>query len=115
MDVVLGVLLGVVLTASAVALGRLASPRRVLSPGEEGGRAALHAAAATLPHLRRGLTREPAEKAIGHLHALTQAKAVLIADCTEVLASPGDGPPPAPPSAGERVAVEGHTIVAPLV
>jgi len=59
MDVVLGVLLGVVLTASAVALGRLASPRRVLSPGEEGVRAALHAAAATLPHLRRGLTREP--------------------------------------------------------
>ena len=113
----LGVLLGVVLTASAVALGRLAAPRRVLAPGEEGVRAALHAAAATLPHLRRGLTREPAEKAIGHLHALTQAKAVLIADASsEVLAYSGDGPPVSePPRAGERVAVEGHTVVAPLV
>jgi two-component system, LytTR family, sensor kinase len=115
MDVVLGVLLGVVLTASAVALGRLASPRRVLAPGEEGVRAALHAAAATLPHLRRGLTREPAEKAIGHLHALTQAKAVLIADLEQVLAYSGDGLPPDTPIAGERVSVEGHTIVAPLV
>ena len=43
-------------------------------------RAALHAAAATLPHLRRGLTRESAGKAIGHLHALTQAAGVLIDD-----------------------------------
>jgi two-component system, LytTR family, sensor kinase len=116
MDVVLGVLLGVVLTASAVALGRLAAPRRVLSPGEEGVRAALHAAAATLPHLRRGLTREPAEKAIGHLHALTQAKAVVIADCDQVLAYSGDGAPPRePPRADKRVSVDGHTIVAPLV
>src|SRR4029079_15173369 len=74
------------------------------------------APAATLPHLRRGLTREPAEKAIGHLHALTQAKAVLIADCEQVLAYSGDGTPPAePPRAGERVTVEGAAIVAPLV
>ena len=61
-DILLGVLLGVVLTASAVALRRLASPRRVLAPGEEGVRSALHAAAATLPHLRRGLTRESARR-----------------------------------------------------
>jgi two-component system LytT family sensor kinase len=124
MDVVLGVLLGVVLTASAVALGRLAAPRRVLAPGEEGVRAALHAAAATLPHLRRGLTRESAEKAIGHLHALTQAEAVLIADEEQVLAYSGDAragrvvagaPVGEPPRAGDRVAVEGHTVVAPLV
>jgi two-component system, LytTR family, sensor kinase len=116
MDVVLGVLLGVVLTASAIALSRLATPRRVLAPGEEGVRAALHAAAATLPHLRRGLTRESAEKAIGHLHALTQAKAVLIADLESVLAFSGDGVRVTePPHAGERVSVEGHAVVAPLV
>ncbi len=124
MDVLLGVLLGVVLTASAVALGRLARPRRVLAPGEEGVRSALHAAAATLPHLRTGLTRESAGKAIGHLHALTNAVGVLIDDGEHVLAADGiragDTPPEWLPDS-ERVAVEkgpepyGHTVVAPLV
>jgi two-component system, LytTR family, sensor kinase len=123
-DVLLGVLLGVVLTASAVALGRLARPRRVLAPGEEGVRSALHAAAATLPHLRTGLTRESAGKAIGHLHALTNAVGVLIDDGEHVLAADGiragDTPPEWLPDS-ERVAVEkgpepyGHTVVAPLV
>ena len=89
MDVVLGVLLGVVLTASALAVTRLLAPRRVLAPGEEGVRAALHAAAATLPHLRNGLTKESAGKAIGHLHALTQAAGVLIDDGEQVLATHG--------------------------
>src|SRR5215218_2387212 len=89
MDVLLGVLLGVVLTASAVALGRLERPRRVLAPGAEGVRSALHAAAATLPHLRKGLTRESAGKAIGHLHALTNAAGVLIDDGAQVLAADG--------------------------
>ena len=88
-DVLLGVLLGVVLTASALAVSRLAAPRRVLAPGEEGVRSALHAAAATLPHLRRGLTRESAGKAIGHLHALTQAAGVMIDADGEVLAADG--------------------------
>ena len=124
MDVLLGVLLGVVLTASAVALGRLARPRRVLAPGEEGVRSALHAAAATLPHLRRGLTKESAGKAIVHLHALTNAVGVLIDDGERVLAADGvragDTPPEWLPDS-ERVAVErgpdpyGHTVVAPLV
>ena len=102
MDVLLGVLLGVVLTASAVAIGRLAAPRRVLAPGEEGVRAALHAAAATLPHFRRGLTRESAGKAIGHLHALTQAAGVLIDDGETVLAADGirTARPPARVAAG---------------
>ena len=106
MDVLLGVLLGVVLTASALAVSRLAAPRRVLAPGEEGVRSALHAAAATLPHLRRGLTRESAGKAIGHLHALTQAAGVMIDAGGEVLAADG-----LPAAAGdwlpdsERVAV----------
>src|SRR6478752_6643854 len=88
-DVLLGVLLGVVLSASVFAVSRLAAPRRVLAPGEEGVRAALHAAAATLPHLRKGLTRESASKAIGNLHALTQAAGVLIDDGETVLASHG--------------------------
>jgi len=88
-DVLLGVVLGVVLAASAFAVSRLAAPRRVLAPGEEGVRAALHAAAATLPHLRKGLTRESAGKAISHLHALTQAAGVLIDDGETVLAVDG--------------------------
>jgi two-component system LytT family sensor kinase len=123
-DVLLGVLLGVVLTASALAVSRLAAPRRVLEPGEEGVRSALHAAAATLPHLRRGLTRESAGKAIGHLHALTHAVGVLIDDGHAVLASDGvrvgDTAPEWLP-ATNRVSVEhgpdpfGHTVVAPLV
>jgi two-component system LytT family sensor kinase len=123
-DVLLGVLLGVVLTASTLAVSRLAAPRRVLAPGEEGVRSALHAAAATLPHLRRGLTRESAGKTIGHLHALSHAVGVLIDDGEQVLACAGvrvgDAPPDWLPDA-TRVAVEhgpepfGHTVVAPLV
>lgn len=123
MDVLLGVVLGVVLAASAFAVSRLASPRRVLAPGEEGVRAALHAAAATLPHLRRGLTRESAGKAIGHLHALTQAVGVLIDDGETVLAADGL---PAKEDLGwlpdsERVEVVhgpapfGNTVIAPLL
>ena len=38
MDVLLGVLLGVVLSASVFAVSRLLAPRRVLAPGEEGRR-----------------------------------------------------------------------------
>jgi two-component system LytT family sensor kinase len=123
-DVLLGVLLGVVLTASALAVSRLAAPRRVLEPGEEGVRSALHAAAATLPHLRRGLTRESAGRSIGHLHALTNAVGVLIDDGHTVLASDGvrvgEEPPEWLPTTN-RVSVEhgpepfGHTVVAPLV
>jgi len=122
-DVLLGVVLGVVLAASAFAVSRLASPRRVLAPGEEGVRAALHAAAATLPHLRKGLTRESAGKAIGHLHALTQAVGVLIDDGETVLAADGL---PAKEDLGwlpdsERVEVVrgpspfGNTVIAPLL
>ena len=118
----LGVVLGVVLTASALAVTRLLAPSRVLAPEEEGVRAGLHAAAATLPHLRKGLTRESAGKAIGHLHALTQAAGVLIDDGERVLATHGvhaDDLRWLPQS--ERVVVErgpdpfGNTVVAPLI
>jgi two-component system LytT family sensor kinase len=121
MDVLLGVLLGVALSASAIAVTRLLAPRRVLAPGEEGVRAALHAAAATLPHLRKGLTKESAGKAIGHLHALTQAAGVVIDDGDGVLAA--DGLPAKDLGwlpASDRVEVVrgpapyGHTVVAPL-
>jgi two-component system LytT family sensor kinase len=123
-DVLLGVLLGVVLAASAFAISRLAKPRRVLAPGEEGVRAALHAAAATLPHLRRGLTKESAGKAITHLRALANSQGVMIDDGIRVLAVDGVRATNAqldwlPDS--DRVAVErgpapyGNTVVAPLV
>jgi two-component system, LytTR family, sensor kinase len=91
-DVLLGMVLGIVLTVSLAAVLRLARARsHVLAPGGEAMRAALHAAAATLPQLRRGLTRESAGKSIEHLHALTQAQAVAIADGEAVLAFAGAG------------------------
>jgi two-component system, LytTR family, sensor kinase len=91
-DVVLGLLLGVALTAAALAGARLvAAPRRVLAPGDEAMRAALHAATATLPHLRQGLSAESAARSVGHLRRLTQANALAVADAERVLAIDGDG------------------------
>ena len=53
--------------------------------------AALHAATATLPHLRRGLTAESASRAAPHLLELTQAAAIALADSERVLAFVGEG------------------------
>jgi|SRR5579872_513597 len=90
MGVVLGILLGMVLAASVAAAWRLAvAPRRVLSPERETMRRALHHAAATLPHLRRGLDAASAGKAAGHLRVLTQAAAVAVTDGERVLALDG--------------------------
>jgi two-component system LytT family sensor kinase len=89
MDVALGVLLGIALSASVVAAVRLVSTPRVLSPAEESMRALLHAATATLPHLRRGLSPETARRSAPHVRALTQARAVAIADGEHVLAVEG--------------------------
>lgn len=92
MDVVLGVLLGVVLAASVAAGSRLlASPRRVLSPEGTAMRAALHAVSSTLPHLRRGLVADAAVAAAPHLRALVQAPALAIADHAVLLAFDGPG------------------------
>jgi two-component system, LytTR family, sensor kinase len=128
LDVVLGLLLGVALTAAALAGVRLvAAPRRVLAPGDEAMRAALHAASATLPHLRKGLGEETASKSVGHLRALTQASALALADTGRILAIDGAGP--GVPRAGnpleafvtagrdDRVHVEPRAaaVVAPLV
>ena len=88
-DVLLGVLLGVVLTASALAV---AGWRR---RGGCSRRARRACARRCTPRRRRcrtcasGLTRESAGKAIGHLHALTQAAGVLIDDGEKVLAADG--------------------------
>jgi two-component system LytT family sensor kinase len=94
LDVVLGLLLGVALTAAALAGARLVgAPRRVLAPGDEAMRAALHAATATLPHLRQGLSAESAGHSVGHLRRLTQANALAVADAERVLAIDDAGPP----------------------
>jgi two-component system LytT family sensor kinase len=53
--------------------------------------AALHAASATLPHLRRGLSRSSAAKAAPHLLTLVQAQSVAISNEQEVLAFVGAG------------------------
>jgi two-component system, LytTR family, sensor kinase len=54
-------------------------------------RAALHAATATLPHLRRGLAQFTAAKAVPHLRALTQSTALALADRETLLALDGPG------------------------
>jgi two-component system LytT family sensor kinase len=91
-DVVLGVVIGLGLAASAWAASHLISgPRRVLSPEGVAMQAALHAATATLPHLRKGLSQGSAGEAIGHLRALLQAPAVALADREAILAFDGVG------------------------
>jgi two-component system LytT family sensor kinase len=52
---------------------------------------ALHAASATLPHLRRGLSADTAERAVPHLRRLTGAAAIALADARTVLAIDGEG------------------------
>jgi two-component system LytT family sensor kinase len=57
----------------------------------QGMQSALHAATATLPHLRRGLSPRSAASAVPHLRALTGAAAVALADTGSVLAIDGEG------------------------
>lgn len=138
MSIALAFLFGSIITAAAFAGARLllGSPR-VLSPESEAMRAAVHAATATLPYLRTGLTRESAGRSIGHLHTLAQARSVVIANDVEILAIDGvaseecrvGGPIPAwlkfgrddrlhvEPRLRERVPtlVFGSAVVAPLV
>jgi two-component system, LytTR family, sensor kinase len=92
MDLILGFLVGLGVAASAVAGVRLLrGPKRVLSPEGQAMQSALHAAAATLPHLRRGLAAESAGRAAPYLLELTQAAAVALADDRQVLAFVGEG------------------------
>ena len=53
--------------------------------------AALHAASATLPDLRRGLSTRSAERAVPYIRALTGAAAIALADTRAVLAIDGEG------------------------
>jgi two-component system, LytTR family, sensor kinase len=102
MNVADGVLIGLALAlglrliwASArTGRRRLAWPlgRGGPDPGEAHGmQSALHAATATLPHLRRGLDVVSATEALPHLRALTGAAAIALADTETVLAIDGEG------------------------
>jgi two-component system LytT family sensor kinase len=91
-EIGLGVVFGAVVVASLWAATRfMASPGKVLSDEGQAMRAALHAATATLPHLRRGLTPATAAKAAPHLRALTQGTALALADRETLLALDGPG------------------------
>jgi two-component system LytT family sensor kinase len=90
-EVVLGVLLGWAIAASLFAAVRLLRPPPVISSERRAMQEALHAATATLPELRRGLSADSAAKTIGQLRQLTQAAAVALADQDRLLAFEGEG------------------------
>ncbi len=93
MDLLLGVLLGIGLAAILLTAWRaMRRSWRVDEAAEAAGtQAALHAAASTLPHLRRGLNPQTAEQAVPYLRALTRAAAIALADRRAVLAIEGEG------------------------
>ena len=92
MSVVLGVLLGAGLaTAIGIGWALARAPRSVRTPAAIGMQSALHAATATLPHLRTGLGPASAEHAVPHLRRLTGAASVALADTNAVLAIDGEG------------------------
>jgi two-component system LytT family sensor kinase len=91
-EIALGVVFGAVVVASMWAASRfIASPGSVVSGEGHAMRAALHAATATLPHLRRGLSPATAAKAVPHLRALTQSAGLGLADRETLLALDGSG------------------------
>ena len=90
MSIALGVAFGAVVVASIWAAARfISSPGTVVSGEGHAMRAALHAATATLPHLRQGLGPATASKAVPHLRALTQSTALALADRQTLLALDG--------------------------
>src|SRR5579884_1259346 len=92
MDFVVGILLGIGLAIVVAAAWRALDAMRSAGPTEAAGmQSALHAATATLPHLRRGLGTRTAEEAVPHLLALTGAAAIALADRRAVLAIEGEG------------------------
>jgi len=92
MSFALGVLVGTGLAAALAAAWRLIhAPNARRTPAALGMQSALHAATATLPHLRRGLKSDSAEHAVPYLRALTGAAAIALADTMAVLAIEGEG------------------------
>jgi two-component system, LytTR family, sensor kinase len=91
MDLALGVVLGIGIAAALAAVWRAVRASGRKGVPEDAMRAALHAATATLPHLRRGLTSRTAERAVPNLRALTGAAAIALADTRAVLAIDGEG------------------------
>jgi two-component system, LytTR family, sensor kinase len=88
----IGILVGVGLALiAAFAWPAIKARRSQDAPEAVGMQSALHAATATLPHLRRGLTTNSAERAVPHLRALTGAAAIALADTRAVLAIDGEG------------------------
>jgi two-component system LytT family sensor kinase len=86
------VLAGIGIAAVMLAAWRLLpSSRATRTPKAAGMQSALHAATATLPHLRGGLTSHAAEAAVPYLRELTGAAAVALADTRAVLAIDGEG------------------------
>lgn len=91
MELFLGALLGLAISASLWGGLRLLRPPRVISGEVRAMQEALHAATVTLPHLRRGLSAGSAARTVGALRTLTQACAVALADRDRLLAFDGAG------------------------
>ena len=91
MELVLGVGLGIGIAAIVAAVWRALRAPRTKGVSEVAMQAALHAATATLPHLRKGLTARNAERALPNLRTLMGAAAIALADTRAVLAIDGEG------------------------
>lgn len=92
MNLALGVLAGLVVVGVVLVVWRaMVVTRPGRTPVAAGMQSALHAATATLPHLRQGLTMRSAARAVPHLRALTGAAAIALADTNAVLAIEGEG------------------------
>jgi two-component system LytT family sensor kinase len=91
LEVLIGVVVGWALAASAVAGIRLLRPPRVISGEVRAMQTALHAATVMLPDMRRGLSDESARRVLPHLRTLTQAAAVALGDREQILAFEGIG------------------------
>jgi two-component system, LytTR family, sensor kinase len=91
MNLALGALFGIGMAVIAVAVWRAVRAQPEEQTPEAGMQSALHAATATLPHLRLGLTSRSAAQAVPHLRALTGAAAIALADTRAVIAIDGEG------------------------
>jgi two-component system, LytTR family, sensor kinase len=91
MELAIGALLGIGLSVLVFAVWRARRASSSAGRPEAAMQAALHAASATLPFLRRGLSARTAEGAAPHLRALTGAAAIALADTRAVVAIDGEG------------------------